>query len=122
MPSTSPGAGPWHQALVFSLSGEKHELGTQSAPDLAELERWLRTDDRLEQVRRHAAARRAAGQPWPVPVLAALGLPPAQLSAAQYALRSHLGLLGSVAAPAGERTLTPDELRLLRDVPPHHGT
>lgn len=122
MPSTSPGAGPWHEALVLALTGAQHpELGIQLAPDLIEVERWLRSDGRVDQVRRYAASQRAGGRPWPLPVPSALGLPPAQFSAAVYALRARLGLLGVLRVATAARSLSADEQRLLRDVPPHHG-
>ncbi|GAB3742436.1 hypothetical protein [Microlunatus parietis] len=75
-----------------------------------------------ERVRAHAAAVRAAGEPWPHPVPPELrsGLGAAQLHAAIERARQQIDPPPSrpvrrAAAPDA------DDLRLLREVPPHHG-
>jgi len=122
MPPDPVNQQPWHQALVFALVGDRRaELGVQAVPDLDSLERWLRDHDLVEAAIERARERRVEGLTWPYPVPAELVVPPAQLVAALYALRLRLGLLAVVAAPAPQRALTADEVRLMRDVPPHHG-
>lgn len=113
----------WHRALAFAVTGEVVEgLGTQDVPDVTELADRLRTvyGDRLA---RDVAERQAAEQAWPYPVPAELmvGIGFAQFAAALRGLQSALGLSAFPAVPpARPRPLTPDEVRLLREVPPHH--
>ena len=121
-PETSPGDVAWHQALVFALLGERRpELGRQPSPDLDALEQWFGDDQRVDTARQRATQRRRSGESWPYPAPADLAVPAAQFAAGLYALRTRLGLIGAVTPPTPARTLTTDEQRLLRDVPPHHG-
>ncbi len=117
-------SGPWHQALGFALVGEALPLGTQQRPDVAQLivaldeAGWPRT-----RISEHAHDVRGAGLPWPHPVPAELraGMSPAQLAAALRAVRDALDLTGLTAhAPSARSALTPDERRLIAEVPPHH--
>lgn len=120
--STVPASAPWHQSLVFALLGERHPgLGQQPAPDLAELDRWLHEDGRLAAVRERWTERRRTGLPSPFPLPDDLAVPPAQFTAALRVLRVRLGLVETAAPPAPHRPLTADDVRLVRDVPPHHG-
>lgn len=113
----------WHRALAYAVLGEViGDLGTQAKPDVPALAAYLRTNyaDRLVGV---AAERQAAGLSWPYPVPAELmaGIGFAQFAAALRTLQSTLGLSAfRAASPAPARPLTPDEERLLREVPPHH--
>lgn len=116
----------WHAAVGFALVGEQLEVDEPGRPDpdaLAEAlvaRGW--TGDRIAA---HAQARLAAGLPWPHPVAVALrqGCGAAQLQAALGATRVALGIATLVTRNPSVRTrLTPDEVRLLREVPPHHGS
>lgn len=113
----------WHRALAFALLGEVCSgLGTQDRPDVNALADQLRAEhgERLSVV---VAECRRSEQPWPYPVPTELmaGIGFAQFTAALRALQHRLGLSAFPSAPpAPPRPLTADELRLLRDVPPHH--
>lgn len=113
----------WHRALAFAVLGEViDDLGTQSVPDITALAVLLRDEyaDRLSEV---VATRRAAELPWPHPVPQELmtGIGFAQFAAALRSLQSALGLSAfPTAPPTPARALTADEVRLLREVPPHH--
>jgi len=77
-----------------------------------------------ERIRAHALGRAADEQPWPhqVPDELRAGCGAAQFYAALGATRALLGLVTLESRPPSGRTrLNPDEERLLRDVPPHHG-
>lgn len=113
----------WHRALAYAVLGEVIDgLGTQPVPDVRALAAQLRTHHG-ERVARVVAERQAAELPWPYPVPAELmtGIGFAQFAAALRGLQSALDLSAYPAAPpAAARPLTPDEVRLLREVPPHH--
>lgn len=115
---------PWHQALAYALLGRRcPDLGDdQARPDVAVVAAWLEDHGLVEQAHRLASAPRSAEHPWPVPVPPDLHVPPAQWAAALFELRRRLGLLGVATRPATDRPLDADELRLLREVPPHHGS
>jgi hypothetical protein len=121
--SVQGGAGPWHRALVYAVTGQRRsDLGVQPAPDLKELQRVLRSDELGELVRAH----RDSGRPWPLPVPAELmaGLGYAQFAAALAQLQSALGLEAvrpSRDTTSRTRALSAGERRLLDEVPPHHG-
>lgn len=113
----------WHRALAYAVLGEVFgDLGTQPVPDVRALAAQLRTHH-SERVASVVAERQAAEMPWPYPVPAELmaGIGFAQFAAALRSLQAALGLSAFPAAPpAAARALTADEVRLLREVPPHH--
>lgn len=102
----------WHQALAYALTGRRYpELGRQERPDLEQVADFLRP--RLPD---------RPGPPHPVPADLGAGLGPAQLAAAVVELRRRLGLNQPLQrAAVTDRPLTPEEQRLLREVPPHYG-
>ncbi len=115
----------WHRALASALVGSDLGLPDAPAPQPDAVRAALADAgwdaDRLAA---HVAECRAAGEPWPHPVPDALrrGLGAAQFHAVLAALRHDLGLEGlEPRGPSRRTTLTPDERRLLADVPPHHG-
>lgn len=110
--ATGPPA--WHQALAYAVTGRRYpELGRQDRPDVEQVAEFLRP--RL--------ADRAPGPPQPVPPDLVVGLGPAQLQAAVAELRRRLGPGQPRPRTGGaDRPLTAEEQRLLRDVPPHHGS
>ena len=110
--ATGPPA--WHQALAYAVTGRRYpELGRQERPDVDQVAEFLRS--RL--------ADHPAGPPQPVPADLVVGLGPAQLQAAVAELRRRLGSgQPGPRTAAADRPLSPEEQRLLRDVPPHHGS
>lgn len=113
-------------ALGYALTGEELELDdalpVQPATIVAALEQagWARA-----RIGDHARAVVAAELPWPHPVPGRLrpASGAAQFLALLGAVRAELGLLTLEQRPPSTRTrLTPDEQRLLREVPPHHGS
>lgn len=107
----------WHQALAYALLGERlSQLGQQPRPDLTVLVAELPREEVLAQA--------TSGEPWPHRVPADLmeGIGPAQFAAVLQQLRTEL--VPTTPAKPGRRSARPDaaEQRLLRDVPPHHGT
>lgn len=110
----------WHQSLVYVLTGRRHpELGRQEQPDLAVLAAFLR-DGRAEEAT-------VFGRPHRLPPDLAEGIGAAQLWAAVSALRALLSPARdrdtqSPAPVLSNRSLSADEQRLLREVPPHHGS
>ncbi len=117
-PPTRPPS--WHQALVYVLTGRRHpELGRQEQPDLPVLEAFLRD--------RRSDDPSAFGPPHQLPPDLAEGIGAAQLWAAVTALRALLAPAADreAASPVpvvSNRPLSADEQRLLREVPPHHGS
>lgn len=116
----------WHAAISFALIGVELEVDEPGQPDPDALATALAargwTGDRIAG---HARVRLEAGMPWPHPVPVALreGCGAAQLRAALGAARAALGIATLVTRNPSVRTrLTPDEVRLLREVPPHHGS
>ncbi len=114
----------WHAALGCALTGEELPLAEPGVPDPAALVDDLAalgwTRDRIAA---HARAEAAAEHAWPHPVPAALreGCGAAQLAAALVRVREALDLTSlETRPPSPRRRLTPDEVRLLREVPPHH--
>mgnify|MGYP000928655536 FL=1 len=119
-------SGRWHVALGYALTGEELDLPDAAAPDasvlLADLAGASWTAERIAA---HARDVAAAERPWPhlVPAAVRAGCGPAQLAAALTAARHELGLTTlETRPPSGRRRLNPDEERLLREVPPHHGS
>lgn len=105
----------WHQALAYAVTGRRApELGLQVAPDLSFLTDWLEPQTPDER----------AARPYVVPADLMAGIGPAQFWAVLTRLRAELGPgAGSSTAPVlADRQLTPDERRLMVDVPPHHGS
>jgi len=107
------------RAVGYALTGIVPTADGPEPFDPAELVELLGGATRL---RAHAAETRAAGRPWPHPVPAELrdGLGAAQLYAAVEQARNLVDapatkVRGPAAAPGA------DDLRLLREVPPHHG-
>jgi len=107
----------WHQALAYAVTGQRfEELGHQSVPDLEAVATFLESRlgadlDRAVLARTHRP---------PADLLSGLGA--AQLWAAVAELRRRLGGRESPVKVTRQRSLTPDERRLLQDVPPHHGS
>jgi hypothetical protein len=119
-------SGRWHAALGYALTDEDLDLPDPALPDvsvlLADLAAIGWTGDRIAA---HARACAAAEVAWPHAIPAALrtGCGPAQLAAALGVARHALGLTAlETRPPSGRRRLNPDEERLLREVPPHHGS
>jgi len=115
----------WQSALAYALTAVELNLAETQQPDpeavLAELAgvSWG-----AERIGEHARAVLAAEQPWPHPVPAQLrlGCGPAQLHAALTKCRALLDLQTmETRPPSGRSRLNPDEERLMREVPPHHG-
>lgn len=106
----------WHQALAYAVSGRRYpELGRQDSPDVAAVASFLR------------GQLPAGGPPvgYPLPPELTRGIGPAQFSAAVAALRDRLDPGGgspSAVPVVADRPLSADEQRLLREVPPHHGS
>ncbi|WP_375423432.1 hypothetical protein [uncultured Friedmanniella sp.] len=110
---------PWHQALAYAVTGQRYpELGRQERPDVDVVAAFL--EGRLPAVRPPGA--------HAVPVELSAGLGPAQLTAAVMALRTRLehDRDGDQSRPlvpvVADRPLSADEQRLLREMPPHHGS
>lgn len=116
----------WQTALGYALTGCELGLAEPGGPDVVALVSALGAAgwpaDRIEA---HARSRVTAELPWPheVPADLRAGCGAAQLAAALRLAREQLGLANfEVRPPSGRRRLNPDELRLMRDVPPHHGS
>ncbi|MBA8794649.1 hypothetical protein FHX74_002268 [Friedmanniella endophytica] len=117
---------PWDRALGWALTGHDHpDWPDAVAPDLDRV--LARLAEAGESPVAAQADARATGQPWPHPVPDRLraGLGAAQLAALMTELMTELQRRGlpqaSQRAPViKDRAPGPDELRLLRDVPPHY--
>lgn len=105
------------RAIAYALAGDP-----ESAPGVTDPGDLITRLGGPESLRAHATAVRAAGEPWPHPVPAELrtGLGAAQLYAAIEHARRQVDLPPKRPVL---RTAAPDadDLRLLREVPPHHG-
>ncbi|WP_375431415.1 hypothetical protein [uncultured Friedmanniella sp.] len=114
--STSAEPPTWHQALAYAVTGQRHpELGRQAQPDLSALADFLQGRLPADPAERQ--------RPYPVPSDLSAGLGAAQLGAAVARLRTLLDLDRRAEVPVtADRPLSADEQRLLRDVPPHHGS
>lgn len=123
MPTTSDATSPrWHRALALALVGEnRDELDEPAKPDVAALVAELGGAERIAD---HAQERRAAELLWPhpLPVTVTAGMGPAQLHALlTQAVEQVRAAQRATAQVITQRSLSPDEVRLLCDVPPHHG-
>ncbi|MGB7961657.1 MAG: hypothetical protein WCF12_01670 [Propionicimonas sp.] len=116
----------WHAAIGFALVGVELAVDEPGQPDPDALAKALVADGWTgDRIAARARARLQAGMPWPHPVPEALrrGCGAAQLLAALGATRAALGIATLVTRSPSVRTrLTPDEVRLVREVPPHHGS
>lgn len=118
--------GRWQAALGYALTGQELALAEYGRPDpvalVADLAEAGWTADRIAG---HAHALAAAEVAWPHQVPADLrsGCGAAQFAAALRAARQVLDLASlEVRPPSGRLKLNPDEERLMREVPPHHGS
>ncbi len=116
----------WHAALAWALVG--HDVGLAEpadGPDPEQLAHDLAAAGwPASRVRQHAVDLLAAEQPWPhlIPDPVRAGCGAAQLLAALGRTRALLGLDAlETRAPTARTRLDADEVRLLRDVPPHYG-
>ena len=116
----------WQAAICYALTGCERELVEPGRPDLeALLEALSAAGWPASRVGDHARERVAAELAWPHPVPATLreGCGAAQFAAALRLAREMLNLTSlEVRPPSGRSTLNPDEERLMREVPPHHGS
>lgn len=115
----------WQAAVAWALVGEQLVLPEPGGPDpdalVAELAArgWT-----AAAIRQHAAGVLGAERPWPhqIPDGLRSGCGAAQLYAALGQTRALLGLNSlETRGPTVRTRLDADELRLLRDVPPHYG-
>ena len=117
----------WGIALGYALTGaELDSVNDPDRPDAAAVAGFLdRSGWSRDRVLAHARAEVEAERPWPHAVPADLrpAAGAAQFHAALGALRAELNLTALESRPPSTRTkLTADEQRLLREVPPHHGS
>ena len=121
--STGSGSDPaWHQALAYAVTGRRlEELGRQAQPDLA----WL--TDYLNRLSRAGSPEAPLADPpldGRVPGDLMAGIRPAQFWAALRELRQGLDR----SRPPHPQPVTADrpwsaeELRLMAERPPHHGS
>lgn len=110
-------------AVAYAISGtEPSADSTPSGPGAPfDAGRLIIDLGGADALRAHATTTRSAGHPWPHPVPARLrdGLGAAQL----YAAIEQARVIIDGPRPTVRRPTAPsgDDLRLLRDVPPHHG-
>jgi len=120
---SSTAAPRWHQALGFALTGERHPQWPE--PRRLDVDSVLAALGGIDEVREHAEQVIGAHQPWPhrVPEDLRTGLGMAQWSALMILLETRVHPARGTGAPPvpPSRALTPAEVRLMRDVPPHHG-
>ncbi len=118
--------GRWQSALGYALTGCDLDLPEPGRPDTMALVAGLEAAGwPASRVGEHARGRVAAEVAWPheVPADLRVGCGAAQFAAALGLAREVLNLANlEVRPPSGRRRLNPDELRLTRDVPPHHGS
>jgi hypothetical protein len=116
----------WQAALGFALIGAELELAEPGRPDPnALVDELAAAGWPASRVGEHARERAGAESAWPHAVPAALreGCGAAQLAAALRATRELLQLTTLEVRPPSVRSmLNPDEERLMREVPPHHGS
>lgn len=119
-------SGRWQTALGYALTGEELALPESGRPDPAGLVSHLAeagwTQLRIAELARASVA---VEQPWPKQVPAGLraGCGASQFAAALGAARELLGLTSlETRLPSARLRLNADEERLMRDVPPHHGS
>lgn len=118
----------WNAALAYAITGRRwDELAESGKPELEEVayEIGRHYPGGVEGLRTEIIARLQRGEPWPYEVPADLR---AELGAAQWwaaltQLRQRLAVGPQPDRPMlSDRKPDADEQRLLRDVPPHHGT
>lgn len=116
----------WQAALGYALTGCELELAEPGRPDPLALVAGLDAAGwPASRVGEHARERAADEAAWPhaVPARLRAGCGAAQLAAALRAARELLQLTSlEVRPPSGRLRLDPDEQRLMREVPPHHGS
>lgn len=116
--------GRWQASLAFALTGEEFACPEPGQPDARALVDALASAGwDAGRIGDHARQRAAAGEAWPhqVPTPLRQHCGAAQLAASLGEARELLGLTTLEArGPSAPRPLTPDEQRLLREVPPHH--
>jgi hypothetical protein len=116
----------WQAALGYALTGCHVELAEPGHPDPQALVDELEANGwPAFRVGEHARETAAAETAWPHAVPAALreGCGAAQLAASLRAARDLLHLTTLEERIPSRRTkLNPDEQRLMREVPPHHGS
>jgi hypothetical protein len=116
----------WHSALAYALIGVDLELPATEQPDLDALLIELgHAGWTAERIAFHAREVADAEEPWPhgVPDALRTGCGPAQYYAALTKVRMQLDLQTiEKRPPSVRRKLNPDEERLMREVPPHHGS
>ncbi len=116
----------WHAALGFALTGEERDLPSSELPDVDVLLAALAAQGwTAERLASHARETVAAERPWPhaVPPELRAGCGPAQFHAALNRARAALDLVVlETRAPSTRQRLNADEQRLMREVPPHHGS
>ncbi len=115
----------WHDALAYALVGEGFGYASGPTPHLERLILDLAESGwTSERIADHARCVVSEALPWPHPVPTSLrdGCGAAQFHAAVDRLRALLDLATmEKRPPSGRRRLNPDEERLMREVPPHHG-
>ena len=118
--------GRWHAALAYALIGRELDLEERGRPDPEALVSALAEAGwPAGRIEGHARGLVAAEESWPhqVPVALRSGCGAAQMAAALRLVRKLLGLAQlEVRPPSGWRKLNADEVRLMREVPPHHGS
>ncbi|HZA72575.1 MAG TPA: hypothetical protein VE476_06640 [Propionibacteriaceae bacterium] len=110
----------WHQALAYAVTGQSlPDLGRQRQPDVPTLAAQL---EQLAASRDIDLSWSAADTDYVVPPELMEGIGAAQFWAALGQLRRALGVAapGSPAAVTADRSLTPEESRLMSERPPHH--
>ena len=116
----------WQAALGYALTGSELELAEPGRPDPEALVEGLTAGGwPAATVGDHARKRVEAELPWPhpVPITLRRGCGAAQFAAALRLAREMLHLTTlEVRPPSGRSALNADEERLMREVPPHHGS
>jgi len=116
----------WQAAVGYALTGCELQLAEPGRPDPRALVEGMNAVGwPASRVGEHARERVAADAVWPhaVPAVLRSECGAAQLAAALRAARDLLGLTTlEVRPPTARLTLNPDEERLMREVPPHHGS
>lgn len=116
----------WQSAVGYALTGDELTLAETGHPEPELLVEVLADAGwPAERIGDHARTELAAERVWPHPVPAGLraGCGAAQLAAALGRARELLGLSTlETRGPSARTKLNADELRLMREVPPHHGS
>ncbi len=110
------------QAVAFALVGRRLAAGDDSADPRRIMEHLASLGVDAASVAAVQQERRAASLPWPFPLPEDVAVnSPAQLKAVLDAVRTELGVGGPSPVVAVKRRPSADELRLIQEVPPHHG-